>query len=56
MGRLQQIFKVGDAIRALIIGMDSNYGRISLSTAELEVNDGDMMVDPVMAPCCMSQF
>lgn len=44
---MQDVFRVGDRIRALVIGMDSNYCRISLSTAELEVQDGDMLVDPV---------
>eukprot|EP00884_Botryococcus_braunii_P006874 jgi/Botrbrau1/16188/Bobra.0342s0005.1 len=42
----KDVFKVGDQIRALVIGMDSNYCRISLSTAELELNDGDMLSDP----------
>lgn len=44
----KDVFKVGDRIRALVIGMDSNYCRISLSTAELEVQDGDMLADPAV--------
>jgi hypothetical protein len=47
MGCVQSVLSVGDRIRALIIGMDNNYTRISLSTAELEERDGDMMLDRV---------
>lgn len=39
----QDIFSVGDRVRAMLIGMDEGFSRISLSTAELEATPGDML-------------
>lgn len=37
----------------MVLGMDEDYTRISLSTAELEEQDGDMLRDKVPArPAC----
>lgn len=36
---------VGDKIKAVILGMDDDFSRISLSTADLEEEAGDMMKD-----------
>ena len=44
---MQDVFKVGEKVRAVILGMDDDFTRISLSTAELEENDGDMVEDKV---------
>ncbi|KAK9805019.1 hypothetical protein WJX73_002326 [Symbiochloris irregularis] len=41
-----KVFQVGDPVSALIIGMERNYTRISLSTAELESEDGMMVENP----------
>lgn len=40
---LQEVFHVGERVRCLVMGMDDNFTRISLSTAELEEQNGDMM-------------
>ena len=37
----------GDRIKAVVLGMDDDYRRISLSTAELEPEDGDMITNKV---------
>ena len=42
---MQDVFQVGERVRCLVMGMDENFTRISLSTAELEVNEGDIMFD-----------
>lgn len=39
------MFEVGERVRALIVGMNPDGTRVSLSTAELEPNDGDMLED-----------
>ncbi len=39
----QALFEEGDRVRALVVGMNPDCTRISLSTAELEVEDGDML-------------
>jgi hypothetical protein len=39
----QQLFEVGERVHALIVGMNPDGTRISLSTAELEAGDGDML-------------
>ena len=33
---------MGDHVTAVVLGMDDDFSRISLSTAELEETDGDM--------------
>ena len=43
--RAEDVFNVGSRVRALIIGMDEGARRISLSTAELEAEDGDILED-----------
>ena len=43
----QDVLEVGDKIKAVILGMDSDFSRISLSTADLEANHGDMITDKV---------
>jgi len=40
------VFAAGARVRALIVGMDAGAKRISLSTAELEAEDGDIHIDP----------
>ena len=42
---VESLFAPGDRIRALVVGMDDDGGRISLSTAEIEATDGDMLRD-----------
>lgn len=39
------VFQIGERVRCLVMGMDENFTRISLSTAELEVREGDIMYD-----------
>ena len=34
---------MGDRVRAMLVGMEQNFSRISLSTAELESTPGDML-------------
>jgi predicted RNA-binding protein with RPS1 domain len=43
---LDRFFKEGDWIRAMIVWMDIEKGRISLSTSDLEVEPGDMLKQP----------
>ena len=40
---LQNVFSTGDKVRCLVMGLDPDYSNISLSTAELEPKDGDML-------------
>ena len=35
----------GDRVRAVIIGMDEDYSRLSISTKDLEVTPGDMLIN-----------
>lgn len=44
--RVDEVFAVGDRVHALVMGIDEGYTNISLSTAELEVDDGDMLRTP----------
>lgn len=44
---MQDVLHVGDKIKAVILGMDDDFSRISLSTADLEEEAGDMMKDKV---------
>ncbi|MEG4572141.1 S1 RNA-binding domain-containing protein [Microcoleus sp. N3A4] len=44
--QLDRVFKHGDWIRAMIVWMDIEKGRVSLSTSELEVEPGDMLKEP----------
>lgn len=41
--KIEDVFRIGDKVRAVILGMDEDFTRISLSTAELEETDGDMV-------------
>ena len=41
-----EVLPLGSGVRALVVGMDEGGRRLSLSTAEIEENDGDMLVDP----------
>lgn len=43
---LNRVFKQGDWIRAMILWMDIEKGRVSLSTSDLEVAPGDMLKEP----------
>lgn len=43
---LNKIFNVGDLIRAVIIHIDRQKQRVSLSTSVLEEMPGDMIIDP----------
>ena len=51
---VQDVFTIGERVRCLVMGMDDNFTRISLSTAELEENEGDIMFEKVRAssPLC----
>ncbi|BDA51306.1 30S ribosomal protein S1, chloroplastic [Coccomyxa sp. Obi] len=40
---VEDVFRIGDRVRAILIGMDEGFQRISLSTAELEATPGDML-------------
>jgi small subunit ribosomal protein S1 len=41
-----QVFNEGDRVRAVVIGMDEGFSRISVSTRDLELSEGDMLTDP----------
>ena len=45
---LQDVFQIGERVRCLVMGMDDNFTRISLSTAELEESEGDIMFEKVL--------
>lgn len=40
---VQGIFDVGDEVKCLVMGLDPGYKNISLSTAELELEEGDIL-------------
>jgi ribosomal protein S1 len=42
---VQQVFKTGDTVVAMVLLMDKARGRITLSTKKLEKNRGDMLTD-----------
>ncbi|MDX2272627.1 MAG: 30S ribosomal protein S1 [Cyanobacteriota bacterium] len=42
------VFNVNDEVKVMIIDLDAERGRISLSTKQLEANPGDMTRDPQM--------
>ncbi len=44
--QLDLVFKHDDWIRAMIVWMDIEKGRVSLSTSDLEVEPGDMLKEP----------
>lgn len=44
---LQDVFEEGERVRCLIINVDQESQRISLSTADLEETTGDMLMDKV---------
>jgi len=41
------VLAVGEHVRCVVLGMEDDFSRISLSTAELEEHDGDMKRDKV---------
>jgi predicted RNA-binding protein with RPS1 domain/uncharacterized protein YmfQ (DUF2313 family) len=43
----EQVFQRDDWVRAMIIWMDVERGRVSLSTSDLEPEPGDMLKDPL---------
>ena len=43
---LEKIFQVDDEIKAIVIWMDKDKGRVAVSTKELEVEPGDMLKNP----------
>ena len=47
---LQDVFEEGERVRCLIINVDQESQRISLSTADLEETTGDMLMDKVRFP------
>ena len=49
---VQDVFTIGERVRAMLIGMDEGFQRISLSTAELEATPGDMLYSKVCACLC----
>ena len=46
-GDAQDVLAVGEHVRCVVLGMEDDFSRISLSTAELEEHDGDMKRDKV---------
>eukprot|EP00232_Nephroselmis_pyriformis_P026589 CAMPEP_0182855760 /NCGR_PEP_ID=MMETSP0034_2-20130328/2036_1 /TAXON_ID=156128 /ORGANISM="Nephroselmis pyriformis, Strain CCMP717" /LENGTH=478 /DNA_ID=CAMNT_0024986769 /DNA_START=10 /DNA_END=1446 /DNA_ORIENTATION=+ len=46
VGAVGDVFQDGDKIKALVLDMAEDGSRISLSTAELEEEDGQMLEDP----------
>ena len=40
----EDVFQEDERIRAVIIGMDEGFTRLSISTRDLESNEGDMLV------------
>lgn len=42
---IEDVLKIGDRIRCLVISISDKYSRISLSTSDLEVNSGDMITN-----------
>ena len=50
LGLLQHLFKVGDRVRCVVVNIDKSGRRLSLSTAVLEENKGDMLVNKVAFP------
>ena len=44
--QLDLVFKHGDWIRAIIVWIDIERGRVLLSTSELEAEPGDMLRQP----------
>lgn len=47
VGHPEQVFQCGDWVRAMIIWMDVERGRVSLSTSDLEPEAGDMLKEPL---------
>lgn len=43
----EQVFQIGDWVRAIIVWMDIAKGRVLLSTSELETQPGDMLCNPL---------
>ena len=49
----QDLFAIGERVCAIVVGMNPDCTRISVSTAELEPNDGDMLKDKV---CLLNEW
>lgn len=45
--QIDRIFKNGDWIRSMIVAIDIERGRVTLSTSVLEVEPGDMLKNPL---------
>ncbi|WP_242055230.1 MULTISPECIES: S1 RNA-binding domain-containing protein [Nostocales] len=45
---LEKVFQVGDWVRAMIVWIDVEKGRVSLSTSDLETEPGDMLTHPLL--------
>lgn len=43
---IDTVFNEGDRLRAVVIGMDDGFSRLSVSTRDLEEEEGDMLRDP----------
>lgn len=43
--RIEDVFMLGDRVRAVVLGLEEDFTRISLSTADLEPEPGDMLRD-----------
>lgn len=43
----EQVFQIGDWVRAIIVWMDIEKGRVLLSTSDLEPEPGDMLCNPL---------
>lgn len=46
IGSVADVMNVGDRVRAVVIGMDEGFTRISLSTKDIESAEGEMLRDP----------
>lgn len=44
----EEVFQVDDWVRAIIVWIDVEKGRVSLSTSDLETEPGDMLRDPLL--------
>lgn len=43
---IDTVFSEGDRVRAVVIGMDEGFSRLSVSTRDLEEQEGDMLSEP----------
>lgn len=42
---VQEVFSVGEMVWVMVMGFEPGFGKVSFSTAELEVEDGDIMTN-----------